>query len=87
MPDAKTSKMPIQLVDTLSKTVLLSTEEPSKVAHIGNGLNPKEEFTLIKFLQQNGDIFVWKPTDMPRVPRELIEHNLHLDPKAKPVKQ
>jgi hypothetical protein len=24
---------------------------------------------------------------MPRVPRELIEHELHLDPKAKPVKQ
>jgi hypothetical protein len=24
---------------------------------------------------------------MPRVPRELIEHELQLDPKAKPVKQ
>jgi mRNA-degrading endonuclease RelE of RelBE toxin-antitoxin system len=24
---------------------------------------------------------------MSRVPRELIEHELHLDPKAKPVKQ
>jgi hypothetical protein len=24
---------------------------------------------------------------MPRVPRELMEHELHLDPKAKPVKQ
>jgi hypothetical protein len=24
---------------------------------------------------------------MPGVPRELIEHELHLDPKAKPVKQ
>jgi hypothetical protein len=24
---------------------------------------------------------------MPRVPRELIEHELHLDPKAKPIKQ
>jgi hypothetical protein len=42
---------------------------------------------IIKFLQENRDIFAWKPADMPRVPRELIEHELHLDPKAKPVKQ
>jgi hypothetical protein len=42
---------------------------------------------LIKFLQENRDIFAWKPADMPRVPRELIKHELHLDPKAKRVKQ
>jgi hypothetical protein len=41
MPKAKTSKMPIQPEDTLSKVILLSTEEPSKVAHIGNNLDPK----------------------------------------------
>jgi hypothetical protein len=33
------------------------------------------------------DIFALKPADMPRVPRKLIEHKLHLDPKAKPIKQ
>jgi hypothetical protein len=27
------------------------------------------------------------PADMPGVSRELTEHELHLDPKAKPVKQ
>jgi hypothetical protein len=42
---------------------------------------------LIKFLQENKDFFSWKPADIARVPRELIEHELHLDPKAKPVKQ
>jgi hypothetical protein len=31
MPKAKTSKMSIQQEDTLSKTILLSTEDPSKV--------------------------------------------------------
>jgi hypothetical protein len=45
------------------------------------------ELFLIKFLQENRDIFAWKHTDMPRVPRELIEHERHLNPKAKPVKQ
>jgi hypothetical protein len=42
---------------------------------------------LVKFLQENRDIFAWKPADMPRVLRELIEHGLYLDPKAKSVKQ
>jgi hypothetical protein len=42
---------------------------------------------LIKFLLENRDISAWKLPDMPGVPRELIEHELHLDPKAKPVKQ
>jgi hypothetical protein len=42
---------------------------------------------LIKFFQENRDIFTWKPADMPGVPMELIEHELHLDTKAKTVKQ
>jgi hypothetical protein len=41
MPKAKFSKMSIQPEDTLSKMILLSTEESSKVAHIGNSLDPK----------------------------------------------
>jgi hypothetical protein len=61
--------------------------EPSKVSHIGNALDPKLEITLIKFLHENRDIFAWKPIDMLGVPRELIEHELHLDPQAKPIKQ
>jgi hypothetical protein len=41
MPKAKTSKTSIQPEDSLNKTVLLSMEEPSKVTHVGNNLNPK----------------------------------------------
>jgi hypothetical protein len=41
MPEAKTSMTTIQPKDTLSKTVMLSTKEPSKVAHVGNNLDPK----------------------------------------------
>ena len=42
---------------------------------------------LIEFLRENRDIFAWKPSDMPGVPRELAEHHLNIDPKLKPVKQ
>jgi hypothetical protein len=41
MPKVKTSKMSIQLEDTLIKMVPLSSDEPSVVAHVGNNLDPK----------------------------------------------
>ena len=33
------------------------------------------------------DVFAWKPSDMPGVPRDLIEHSLNVNSKAKPIKQ
>ena len=32
-------------------------------------------------------VFTWKLADMPGVPRNLIEHSLNVDGKAKPIKQ
>jgi hypothetical protein len=87
MPEAKATNLSIQPEEKLTKTVQLDLSDPSRVTHIGNSLDPKLELTLIKFLQENRDIFVWKPADMPRVPRELIDHELHIEPNAKPIKQ
>ena len=42
---------------------------------------------LISFLREHVDVFVWKPTNMPDVPRELIEHSLNVSTTAKPIKQ
>jgi hypothetical protein len=42
---------------------------------------------LIEFLRERWEIFAWCPLDMPGIPRELVEHALNVDPKAKPVKQ
>jgi hypothetical protein len=85
MPEAKTSKTSIQPEDTLSQKIPLFTEGPSKVA-----CQIPPRIIGIRAHQiplGNRDIFAWKPVDMPGVPRELIEHELHLEPKAKPVKQ
>jgi hypothetical protein len=41
MPKAKTSKTSVQMEDSLRKAIPLSTEEPSKVAHVCNNLDPK----------------------------------------------
>nr|ABA97822.1 retrotransposon protein, putative, Ty3-gypsy subclass [Oryza sativa Japonica Group] len=36
---------------------------------------------------ESNDIFAWKPSDMPGIPREVIEHSLHVKEDAKPIKQ
>jgi hypothetical protein len=41
MFEAKTSKMSIQLEDSLSKMIPLSPDEPPKVALVNNSLDPK----------------------------------------------
>ena len=70
-----------------TKTIVLRDEEPHKTAVIGANLDTPWEGVLTSFLRENWDIFVWKPSDMPGVPREEAEHSLDLDKKAKPVKQ
>ena len=42
---------------------------------------------LIDFLRANADIFVWSPSDMPSIPREVAEHSLDIRPNSKPMKQ
>jgi hypothetical protein len=42
---------------------------------------------LITFLQANLDIFAWQISDMPGIPREVIEHKLGNDPAYKSIKQ
>ena len=32
-------------------------------------------------------MFAWKHADMPRVPRELIQHSINISATAKPIKQ
>ena len=42
---------------------------------------------MVDFLCANEDILVWKPSDMPGIPREVTEHTLKIRPGSKPVKQ
>jgi len=70
----------------LTKTVCLE-DDPKKSVTIGAELGEKQEGALITFLQANVDVFAWKPSDMPGVPREVIEHHLAVHPGARPVQQ
>jgi hypothetical protein len=42
---------------------------------------------LVDFLRANAEIFVWSPSDMPDIPRDVAEHSLDIRAGARPVKQ
>jgi hypothetical protein len=42
---------------------------------------------LVDFLRANADIFVWSPSDMPGIPREIAEHSLDILPHSRAVQQ
>jgi hypothetical protein len=42
---------------------------------------------LVDFLHANAEVFVWSPSDMPGLPREVVEHSLDIRAGAQPVKQ
>jgi len=33
---------------------------------------------LVDFLCANADMFAWSPSDMPGIPREVVEHSLEI---------
>lgn len=45
------------------------------------------EATLKKFLCDNTNVFVWKPSNMPDIPHEITKHHLNIKANAKPVQQ
>ena len=42
---------------------------------------------LITVLRANVDVFAWELSQMPGIPREVIEHHLRIYPDATPVRQ
>ena len=49
-------------------------------------LSYSEESALIDFIHANRDIFAWKPSDMPGIPREVTKHALKIRLGSKLVK-
>jgi hypothetical protein len=39
------------------------------------------------FIHANAKIFVWSPSDMPSIPREVVEHSLDIQANSRPVRQ
>lgn len=50
----------------------------SKLAH-------KLRASLIEFLKDNAELFVWKPKDMPNINPKIISHELYVNHTRKPI--
>ena len=70
-----------------TKKVPLCENVPDRMVVIGKGLEEVEEARLVQFLRNNQDVFAWSSSDLRGVSREVIEHTLTVNPKAKPIKQ
>jgi hypothetical protein len=68
------------------KSIQVSVDS-SQTTHIAGNLEDKYELALVAFLQANADVFTWELSQMPGIPREVMEHHMKIHPDAKPVSQ
>jgi hypothetical protein len=69
------------------KMVQIHPKDPKKRLCIGTSVSSDVEATLTEFLHDNANIFTWKPSDAPDIPREIAKHRLNIKVDAKPVQQ
>jgi hypothetical protein len=71
-----------------TKEVPLDPAAPEgKALRAKSTLDPKQEVVLVDFLRANADIFAWRPSYMPGIPREVAEHSLDILPHSRAVQQ
>lgn len=58
-----------------------------QVANISTFLSVEKERELVYQLIKNADLFVWDPSNMPRMYTKVVSHRLSIYPSAKPVAQ
>ena len=68
-------------------SIPLAPEDPEKVTFVGATLEEPLRGKLVKFLQENSDVFAWSAADMLGIEPKLITHKLNVDPNRKTVKQ
>jgi hypothetical protein len=67
--------------------VALDPRVPDRTVCIRAEMSPEEQAELLQFLNKNSDIFAWSTSNIIGVSREVIEHELQVNPNAKPKKQ
>ena len=62
-------------------------DQPEHLVYIGSKLAEGFRSPLIRFLEQNMEVFAWKQEDMGGVDPAVITHRLKVNPSFRPVKQ
>ncbi|XP_016164666.1 uncharacterized protein LOC107607205 [Arachis ipaensis] len=61
--------------------------DPNKFTFVGRSISKEELNAITTFLQDQADLFAWKPSDMPGIDPQIISHKLAINSSAKPVQQ
>jgi hypothetical protein len=69
------------------KPMLLCEDIAEQRVLLGSQLSDEQEKTLLRFLFNNKDVFVWSANDLCGVNRDVIEHSLNVDPSFRSRKQ
>jgi hypothetical protein len=67
--------------------VSLDPRIPDRTMCIRAEMGSEEQAELLQFLDKNSNVFAWSTFDLIGVSREVIEHELQVNPNAKPKKQ
>jgi hypothetical protein len=70
-----------------TKVIRIDPKNLDKVICIGARLSSKLEASLMEFLCKIVDVYVWKPSDMPGIPRDVTKHCLSIKLKVKHVQR
>ena len=62
-------------------------DQPEHLVYIGSKLAEGIRSSLIRFLEQNMEVFAWKQEDMGGVNPAVITHKLNVNPSFKSIKQ
>ena len=68
------------LSEDLEKIMIGQDEE--KFFQVGSQLPSLERVALVKFLEDNMDVFAWSTYDVPGIDLEFICHQLNVNPEA-----
>jgi hypothetical protein len=85
--DAKRHAGNFEPAEAVKSVPLDPSNDSCKQVRIGSELDPKLEVVLVDFLCTNAEVFAWRPSDMPGIPRDVAEHSLDIRAGARPVKQ
>ena len=58
-----------------------------KVTNVGVNLSPDMKKGIVEFLKRNLDVFAWSHEHMPGISKNVIQHQLNVNPKKKLVQQ
>ncbi|XP_042432586.1 uncharacterized protein LOC122019157 [Zingiber officinale] len=81
------NEKPLILVYEEKEEMQIQTSRPEATTFVASDLEAGRKEELIKCLRLNHDVFAWSAHELPGISPSITQHELHVRPDARPVKQ